>query len=218
MSQFIDTKKIKIPDFIAAATALGVLCAAAYLPLIKGLGFYWDDWPSIWFFNQWGADVFREGFSSDRPLLAWIFQATTPLFGVSATNWQLFGIFTRWLTSLAWWWSLKGLWPNHPRLGFWAAALFAVYPGFGQQYISVTYSNAFIVFFLFIISLGSMVWAQRSRRYFWLLMLLSLVTSTFSIITTEYFFGLELIRPFLLRVTGAIVAAYVRYRKRQTWF
>lgn len=178
--------------------ALLLICVLAYLPLIYRLGFYWDDWPSIWFLHLWGGQGFREGFASDRPLLAWVFMLTTPLFGESPTAWQFFSIFTRWITSLAWWWSLRGLWPAQPRPAFWAAALFAVYPGFGQQYIAVTYSNAFLVYFLFILSIGAMVWAHRRRRWFYPLMGVSIVFSLFSMLITEYFYGLELLRPFIL--------------------
>jgi hypothetical protein len=131
---------------------------------------------------------------------------TTPLFGESTTAWQFFSIFTRWLTSLALWWSLMGLWPRQPKQAFWASALFAVYPGFGQQYIAVTYSNAYLVFSLFILSFGAMIWAIRSqrieniRRWSLPLMVLSLLGSAFSMFITEYFLGLELLRPFLLWV------------------
>jgi hypothetical protein len=183
---------------ISAPLALLVLCAIVYLPMVYRLGFYWDDWPSIWFLHTWGPTSFREGFASDRPLLAWIFMLTTPIFGESTSAWQLFSIFTRWLTALAWWWTLRGLWPGRARQVFWIAALFAVYPGFSQQYISVTYSNAYLVFFLFIVSFGAMIWANRLRSWFWPLMALSLITSAFSLFITEYFFGLELLRPILL--------------------
>jgi hypothetical protein len=190
----------RLPRFGSSSVplALLVLCAIVYLPNINRLGFYWDDWPSIWFLKQWGAEGFRQGFASDRPLLAWIFNLTTPVFGSSATAWQYFSIFTRWITSLAWWWGLSGLFPRFPKQAFWGALLFSVYPGFSQQYIAVTYSNAYLVYFLFVVSIGAMVWAQRSKRWFYPLTGLSLIASLFCMLTTEYFVTLELIRPFLL--------------------
>ncbi len=178
--------------------ALLLICAAVYIPLISRLGFYWDDWPSMWFLHFWGPEGFTESFASDRPLLAWIFMLTTPIFGENAAAWQYFSAFTRYLTSLALWWTLSGLWPGKPRMAFIASVLFAVYPGFGQQTIAVTYGNAFLVFFLFIFSLGSMIWALRSRRMFWPLMILSVITSALSMLITEYFYTLELLRPILL--------------------
>jgi len=193
-------RSFTLPRFRAktAPLALFVLCALVFVPLVYRLGFYWDDWPSIWFLHFWGPASFKTGFSIDRPLLAWIFMLTTPIFGESTSAWQFFSLFTRFLSSLAWWWTLRGLWPQHGRQAFWVAALFAVYPGFAQQYIAVTYSNSYLVFTLFIFSFGSMVWAYRQPTRFWLWMALSLVSSAFSLFITEYFFGLELLRPVLL--------------------
>jgi len=211
----------------SAPLALLLICLVAYIPMIYRLGFYWDDWPSIWFLHFWGPSGFQAGFASDRPLLAWVFMLTTPIFGESTIAWQYFSIFTRWLVSLAWWWTLSGLWPERPRQVFWTAVLLAVYPGFTQQYIAVTYSNAFLVFALFVLSFGSMIWAYRVRQsgdtkhrgdtehrgnqihnrksstvWFWLLITFSLLASAFSMFITEYFFGLELLRPVLLFMLG----------------
>ncbi len=199
-----------------ASLALLALCALAYLPMIYRLGFYWDDWPSVWFYHFLGPEGFQQGFSSDRPLLAWIFKLTTPLMGESTQAWQYFSIFTRWLTSLAWWWTLRGLWPDRPREVFWAAALFAVYPGFSQQYIAVTYSNAYLVFFLFVLSLGTMIWAQRLHRWFWPLMALSVACSAISMLITEYFLGLELLRPFFIWLTIDDYSLPLRQKIRYT--
>lgn len=196
------TNPFRISRVVPVATPLALLlvCSLAYLPMIHRLGFYWDDWPSIWFLHFWGGQGFREGFASDRPLLAWVFMLTTPIFGETPVSWQYFSIFTRWITSLAWWWSLRGIWTGQPRLVFWAAALFAVFPGFSQQYIAVTYSNAYLVYFLFILSIGTMIWAHRQPRWFYPLAGISLLFSLFSLLITEYFYSLELLRPFILWV------------------
>lgn len=196
---FMSERK-RIPWLInlGAPLALLLVTAIGYAPIVHRLGFYWDDWPSIWLLNNWGAEGFRQGFASDRPLLAWVFMLTTPIFGQSAVAWQYFSIFTRWLSSLVWWWALSGLWPGNSRQVFWVALLFAIYPGFSQQYIAVTYSNAFLVFVLFIFSFGAMIWAHRKPAWFWPLMALSLLSAAFSMFITEYFFGLELLRPFIL--------------------
>jgi hypothetical protein len=191
---------LRLPRFSAksAPLALLVLCLLAFVPLVYRLGFYWDDWPSIWFLHFWGPGSFKEGFALDRPLLAWVFMVTTSLFGESTAAWQFFSLFIRFLASLAWWWTVRGLWPTRARAACWIAALFAVYPGFAQQYIAVTYSNSFLVFTFFIVSLGAMVWAYRKPDWFWRLMTISLLTSAFNLFITEYFFGLEFLRPFLL--------------------
>ncbi len=192
--------KFKLPSISSrqAPLALLILCVVTYLPLIYRLGFYWDDWPSIWFYHLWGPGGFLQGFASDRPSLAWVFMLTTSLLGESTLGWQIFALFTRWLVSLAFWWLLLGIWPNFRQQVFAAAALFAVYPGFSQQYIAVTYSNAFLVMTLALFSLGSMVWSARLPRWRWLLLVASLLTQAASLAMTEYFYGWEALRPLLL--------------------
>ncbi len=188
--------------------------------LIPWLGFYWDDWPSIWFLQSLGPSGFVDVFASDRPLLGWLFRLTTPLMGLSSLRWQLFGLFTRWLSSLALWWALRGVWPRRSRQVAWVSLLFAVYPGFLQQHISVTYSHVFLLLALFFTSLGAMLWAIRLPRYAWLLSTLSLLSAGYTMFSAEYFFGLELLRPlFLWMVSGETVEQnrLSSTRRRLTW-
>ncbi|HSQ25741.1 MAG TPA: hypothetical protein VLM80_01330 [Anaerolineales bacterium] len=152
----------------------------------------------MWYLHFQGPQSFHDNFSVDRPLLAWIFRITTSIFGESTLAWQLFGIFTRWLTTLSFWWVLRLIWPRHNTQVAWTALLFAIYPSFHQQYIAVTYSNAFLVYVLFLLSFAAMILAIRKPRWYWVLMLLSIAASGISMFIAEYFFGLELLRPLLL--------------------
>lgn len=178
--------------------ALLLICLLSFGPLIARLGFFWDDWPSIWLYHFFGPESFLIGFSEDRPLLAWVFMLTTSLVGESMPGWQLMGILARWLTGLSFWWMLRQLWPRHTAQATWAALLFIVYPGFRQQYISVTYSNALLVYALYLTSIATMILAQRKPSWYWPLMLLSLGAAAISLFISEYFFGLEFLRPLIL--------------------
>ncbi len=62
---------LKLPRFTAKSSpfALLILCLLVFVPLIYRLGFYWDDWPSIWFLHFWGPASFKEGFAL-RPAAA----------------------------------------------------------------------------------------------------------------------------------------------------
>ena len=175
-----------------------LFCLAAYGLLLPWLGFYWDDWPTIWYLHFWGADIFKDVFASDRPLLGGLFQLTAPLVGETTAAWQAFGILTRWLSGLAFWALMRAIWPRHPQQSAWTTLLFVLYPGFSQQFIAVTYSQVFIVLAAFLFSLASMIWAVRQQRRFWLWMALSLLSSGLVLFTVEYFFGLELLRPLIL--------------------
>jgi hypothetical protein len=178
--------------------ALFITCFLTYGLLIPWLGFYWDDWPYIWFAKTLGASGFVEVFSRDRPFLAVLYSTTLPLLGSKPIVWQLFALVWRWLASLTFWWVLRLLWPNKPRQALWASMLFVVYPGFGQQWISVIYSEGFIILAAFLASMGLMLAAVRKKLPFWPAMLGSVALSAFNLFSTEYFFGLELLRPVML--------------------
>ena len=192
--------------------ALLAVCLLTYGPLIHLLGFYWDDWPSIWFLHLFGPSGFQDAFAVDRPLLAWLFMVTTRLMGESVLKWQLFGILTRYLSCLALWWVLRSLWPRRGRLVTWIALLFAIYPGFRQQYISVTYSHDWIVQASFFVSLGMMIWALRKPNWYWLLIIPSWIIAAYAMFADEYYFGLELLRPVFLWLV--LADKYPEPRKR----
>lgn len=162
------------------------------------LGLHQDDWFITYFVHFLGPSSLLETFAIDRPLLGWVHFLTTNLVGESPLRWQVFGVFARWLSGLAMWWTLRALWPGWSLQVTAVVFLFALYPGFGQQYIAITYSSAFIVFALFLVSLGAMVWAFREGSWFWPKYLLSLGLCSFTLFTVEYFFGLEMLRPVLL--------------------
>ena len=192
--------------------ALFLILLVSFGALSPWLGFYWDDWPAIWFFHLLGPSGFKDVFAIDRPLLGRLFMLTTPLLGESALSWQLFGIFTRWMSCLALWWTLRVLWPQRSQQAGWIAFLFAIYPGFRQQYIAVTYSHGWIILAAFLLSFGSMILALRKPRWFWPLMALTWLLSAVIMFTDEYFFGLELLRPVFLWL--ALDNGAVRARQR----
>lgn len=196
-------EKISHLHFSHREVPLGLLllCLLTFSPLIGWLGFYWDDWPTIWYLHNFGQASFREGFASDRPLLAYVFMLTTTLMGENPQVWQLFGILTRWSSALLFWWTMRLTWPEKPLATTVMAVIFAIYPGFRQQYISVTYSNGFLVYSLFLFSFPTMLLAQRKTRWRWPLILISVASSTLALFISEYFFGLELLRPVLLWMT-----------------
>ncbi len=184
------------PFFVPVA--LFLITVISFAPIIHTLGFYWDDWPSIWYLHFQGAESFHDNFAADRPLFGWIFRLTTSIMGESALAWQIFAIFTRWLTTLGFWWVLQLVWPENKTQVAWTAFLFAIYPSFRQQFIAVTYSNAFLVYFLFFLSFATMILAIKRPRWYWPLMIISILSSGLSMFIAEYFFGLELLRPIVL--------------------
>lgn len=195
--------KIRKLHFSNRSVPIGLLllCLVTFSPLIGWLGFYWDDWPTIWYLHNFGQASFRAGFASDRPLLAYVFMLTTSLMGENPSGWQLFGILTRWSAALLFWWTLRLIWPEKKLATAVMAVIFAIYPGFRQQYISVTYSNGFLVYSLYLLSFPIMLLALQKPRWRWLLIVASMTLSTLTLFISEYFFGLELLRPVFLWMT-----------------
>ncbi|MHC1784048.1 MAG: hypothetical protein AB9891_15055 [Anaerolineaceae bacterium] len=195
----IQMKKTFLKKFLYPAAFL-ILCTLAYGLLIPWLGFYWDDWPYLFFSKTLGSTGFWQVFENDRPFLSLVYSIFVPLIGPNPLVWQIFGILSRWFTVLSLWWLLNLTWPENRRQNVWVAALFAVYPGFTQQWISVIYSQAYLLLCCFILSIAGMVYAQRNPRFFWPATGLSLLASALSLFSTEYFFGIELLRPLFLLV------------------
>jgi hypothetical protein len=104
----------------------------------------------------------------------------------------------RWLTAVSLLWVLRLIWPERVRETFFAAVFFLVYPGFNQQAIAITYSHFFLAQTLLFTSVGLMLMFAREPRRFWWAGLLGVSFLAFNLFSTEYFFGLELLRPLLL--------------------
>ena len=208
-------KRIRFPDW-SIPIALLVILFAGFGVLIPWLGFYWDDWPSIWFLHSFGPAGFIDVLASDRPFLSLVFMVTTTFLRESIVGWQVFGILSRWLAGVALWWTLRLTWPKKSRQAGWIAILFTIYPGFTQQSISVTYSHAWIILAAFIASLGLMLNAIRKPNWRWLMMGLSLLCAAFAMFSTEYFFTLELIRPALCWIVLAEDTLEIKKRLKRT--
>ena len=183
--------------------ALLVLTILSYGLRAFSLGFFWDDWPYLWFFHRFGADGIIRAFEGDRPFLSLIYTLCLTIFGTSTQAWQLFALFARWLCSFGFWLTLAQTWPEHKQKAAWAAFLFAVYPGFTQHWITVIYGQVFFLFAAQFFSIALMLWLARRRHLLargWIAAgtLLAMALSVFTMFSTEYFFGLELLRPVLL--------------------
>lgn len=199
---FPDSLRERLPRLTprSVPVVLLLVCLAGFGLLIPWLGFYQDDWYQIWFERAFGSGVFVNFFAIERPFIAIIYMLTTPLVGTSPLSWQIFALFSRWLAALAVWWTLKTTWPRNLRLAIWATLAFTLYPGFRQQWVAVIYSQYFLQMAAQVTSLGIMVLAVRHPRRRWSLTALALVLAFFGLFTSEYFFGLELVRPLFLWV------------------
>lgn len=182
-----------VPPILLAVSALNTGL------VITGLGFYLDDWSVIAAYSFGGMAGVKEMFFQDnRPFSIWTYAATFPILGLRPLYWHLFLILLRWLTALAFWFCLRALWPGRTRQITWVALLFTVYPAFKQQPTAVAYSQHWICYLLFALSLLAMVLSLRRLSWYWPLTLLAMLLSLGQMMTMEYFVGVELLRPLIL--------------------
>lgn len=176
---------------------LVVMLIAYGLQLFR-LGFYWDDWQALYLSRFGNAQVYWDFFLADRPVSAWTYILTMPVLGLHPWTWQIFTLVMRWLSVMGVVWAFSMVWPQHRWQAGWMGLLLAIYPGFTQQAISVAYSQHFITYALFTLSLAGMLAAAINPKKYWLFTSLAWFASLLHMLTMEYFVGLELLRPLLL--------------------
>ena len=192
-------EKLRQKEFIVVPAILFLLVLLAYGLLTPRMGFYWDDWPFAWFLRFFGPIEFIESFRPFRPFLGPIFTVTTALFGGHPFTWQLVGLTLRFFLSLEVWYVLRSVWPSQRWNVLWVALLFTVYPGYQQQWVSLTHVNQEIIPLTWLIaSFGLTVYAIRNGRHRKRAAILAIVLQAMGLFATEYFFGLEILRFFFL--------------------
>ena len=180
---------------------LGIVAVslAAFGGLLPSLGFYQDDWPPIYYAYTRGLSSLWELLQyQSRPYASYAYVAGFSLLGFKPLNWHLATLLLRILTVIVTWLYLRTLWPARPRETASVALLFAVYPLFKQQPMSVTYSIHWLGFLLFALSIWFMVLAFRKPHRYWPFTALALLAAALHLLTVEYFAGLELVRPLIL--------------------
>jgi hypothetical protein len=181
---------------LSVAAALLLVAALAYGVLIPWLGYYWDDW-LVFAGGRLGLS-FRAVAHQDRPLLWELRELTLRVIGARPLAWHLLALAARWLTAFVFWLLLAGLWPERRRETVMAALLFLVYPGFSGQPLGAIYSHILLQLALHLASFAVMVHGVRQPRLAVPSVVLSAALLAASLALSEYFVGLELLRPVLL--------------------
>jgi len=186
---------------IAILGMILLLVALAYGLLAPWLGFYWDDLPFAWFLRFFGPVEFISAFRPFRPFLGPIFTTTTALFGGNPFVWQLVGLTARFLLSLALWATLRLVWTSQKWNSLWVVFLFTVYPAYQQQWVALTHVNQEMLPLLWLIaSFGATAASLRYEGRKKSLTALALLLQVMGLFSTEYFFGLEILRFFFLLI------------------
>jgi len=175
------------------------LTVAAYGILSPWMGYYWDDWSFAWLLHFRGSADFIPAFAPFRPLLGPIFTATTSLLGEHPFAWQAFALALRFLTGLGVWWSFSRVWPGYKRQVGLLALCFVVFPGYQSQWVALTHSNQELISLAaYLFSFGFTAFALRKPDKSAFNTITSLLLMFIGLFPTEYFIGLELLRPLII--------------------
>jgi hypothetical protein len=178
-----------LKEKIHPAVLLLIVSVFAYGLLLPQLGFYWDDLPMSWIRYQLGFEAMTKYFSTNRPVWALLYQVTTRILPQVPIYWQVFALLMRWLGAVTVWRIGRQLYPRRENFALTLALVFLLYPGFNQQWGSYLYSHFFIVLFFFLFSYDLML---RGKT------IAALIFSALNLWMMEYFFVLELVRPFVI--------------------
>lgn len=162
------------------------------------MGFYWDDFPYTWFKVANGIQGTMRAITLDRPVLALFYALPMSILGEKSLAWQFFAIITRWLYTLSMYGFLQALWPNRKQSNQQITLLLSVFPGFTQQWISVIYSHAFLIFSLYFLSQIIFIRNLKAKKPSLIKTSFSVILAVVSMTATEYFVGLELLRPLII--------------------
>ncbi len=199
------------PWFYPAALLL--MGFVAYLYVLPSLGYYWDDWEIV-MFNELDPSLQFEFYSTDRPF-PWTYQLIHSLVGSDPIGWHVVTLLIRWAGVLIFTRALILLWPRYENHLYWLGTLILLYPGFLQQSQSATKARHIMTFLLFALSIYLMVLAVRRPQWRRILFPLSWLATFAHLFTTEYFSGLELVRPVILWMLLSEEFASIRHRLRR---
>lgn len=176
---------------VLSILAIGVLIYGLYVPL---LGYYWDDWPTVWVFNALGPTGVAKYFAGQRPVYGWLYGSLAPILGLSPIGWHVLALIFRSAASAALYVGFCALWPNRKDVAWMIGVLVLIYPGYSLQPIALSLFQYQISFFCIAVSLTATILFFAMPAYRWLFLLIALLSGGFSYLIIEYFLGLEFFR------------------------
>ncbi len=157
----------------------------------------WDDWFLI-FMGEFQSLDFLWGLPLDRPLVGAMQWIINQVLGFNPILWQMLELVIWWLVGFSFYWFLKQLWPKQKKQLVMLPLLFLIYPAFRIFYISIAFYQIIVPYALFFFSMGFMVKAIRKPEKAKQYILIALILSFIEIFTTDYYYGLQGLRPFII--------------------
>lgn len=184
---------------ISIPLALLSACILGFGLLIPRLGFYMDDWPYVFYAYNKGIPSLKEMlFYDSRPGAAWLYMSAFRVLGFKPLHWHIAMLILRWLTVILMWGMLRKIWPTRTREITQFALLFSIYPFFMLQPSAVGSTHHWVGFVMYGLSVWLMIHAVQNRKHFVPATIGAVLLVIIHLITSEYFAGLELLRPIIL--------------------
>jgi len=183
-------------ELIVSIITIILVTLIAYIPSLKGAGYYGDDYHILYGGYTSGIERLLEIAKIDRPVQGITFTMYFPLLGINIHAYQVFELCTNMLTSLMAFWLIRMVWPRQKSAAFALAILFSIYPGYTDHLRSFNFSLFMFNIFLYILSiaLSTKALLVRKKTVKVLLFAVSICTFIWSALLNEYYIGLELLR------------------------
>jgi hypothetical protein len=183
-----------------------LLCILSY-SLTLFLGYFGDDWFVMWNFHAMGARGVFESYAMDRPIHGYLLGYLMQILGETPITWHIAALLVRYAGAMTSWLLLRQIWPDYAFENTSAAVFIAIYPGFTQQALSLVYIlQVFGAMALWALSAWLMLFTYRNKRYQPILIPLASIFSFAHLAMSEYFIGLEFVRPLLLGLVFAQIS------------
>jgi len=181
---------------LTSIVVLIVVAAIAYLPLINRVGYSHDDWYLMATAQSDGPGVFREIFSVDRPMRAFVMIPAYRLFGSNPLYYSLSAFLFRVLGGLALLWILRMLWPRQHTATMLMPLFFLIYPGFLAQPNAIDYQSHIVglaaALFSIALTIKAILAEHRATKF--TLHTLSILLGWFYLGQMEWYMGIEFFR------------------------
>lgn len=183
-------------ELISSSFVVSLIGLLAYLPSMRGAGFYGDDYHMVYGAFTSGAGKIFASYLVDRPgaglTLDWLYS----LFGPRIHLYQGLVVVLLIVSALVVMWIIRQFWPTQKPLSFTLAVLMVVYPGFTNAMESFNYSLMLLVIFLYFISILLTVKVLQSTRSLARVVftIVSVLMAVWAVFNIEYYLGLEILR------------------------
>jgi len=164
--------------------------------LLPFLGFSGDDFSQIWLAYRVGS--IQTFFQYNRPIYGQLFFILSKILSPSPWQWHLALLLLRWLIALMVFNIFHRIKNIDERIPYFVSLLFLIYPGALIYYMPVTFIGTFLILFLLLFSFWLSLASLKKSKWFIAHKIISIAIAVFNLVTLEYFFFLELLRPFLI--------------------